>query len=404
MEKKREIRYFGLIYLLVIGSASFWSYATNFYREVGLTSAQVGFINSACSLLSLLLLPVFGIISDRIRSPRKMLFLLSVLMIVPYIPLGLCGIWGQASFGLIFPLALISGTARSSTTTPMDAWAGAEISRLGVNFGNVRRYGSVGYIVASLLGSALIGVLFPNWSCFFFLLASTIPVLLIVGSRQGNEYENPAKKEERKESTGTLLRLVFRNYYFVTYLFLVIAFGLFTSIIGIDLSYLMDYVGAPRSSMGIVGSVRASTEIVVMVLLNRSKKLPPFWVLLVFSGILVAMENLLYASASSLLHICLITVFCSGISGGLYYSVANNYVFQVVDKRAGSTAMAVVGVARSLVSVLATGIGGGSIDRAGVTAMTSGIGVLEIVMTTLFLVACVIGRVVLKKPYVTERT
>jgi len=272
-----------------------------------------------------------------------------------------------------------------------------------VPFGNVRRYGSLGYIGASLLSSVLIGSVLPTWSCYFFLFASTLPVLLITGSARGRSYENPVKKEEKKEKTSVLLRMVLRNYYFVTYLFLAVAFGLFLGLVTVNLSYLMDHVGAPRSAIGIVGCVRPLTEIVVIALLNRQKKLPPYWVLLVASGVLIAMEHLLYAYASSLLHICLITVFCSGLSGGFYYGVGNNYVFRVVDSRAGSTAMSVLGITQSLVSVLAAGIGGTVIDRWGITALTTGVGVIAMAMTALFLLACVMGRLVWKKPYVTEQ-
>jgi len=402
MEQKREIRYFGMIYLLMIGSSSFASYATNFYRDVGLTGAQIGSISSTANLLALLLLPIFGVISDRIRSPRKMLFLLVCVMVLPYLPLGLSGVFSYAPFALIFPLAVLSNTARSATSTPMDAWAGAEISRLGVHFGNVRRFGSVGYICASLLGSLLIGSVLPTWSCYFFLLFSSLPVLLIVSGKQGKRYENPVKKEEKKEKTAFLLGTVFRNYYFITYLFLTVAFGLFLGLVSINMSYLMDYVGAPRSALGVIGCIRPITEIVVIAILNRQKKLPPYWVLLVASGVLIAMEHLLYAAASSLFHLCLITVFCSGLSGGFYYGVGNNYVFQVVDRRAGTTAMSVLGVTKSLVAVLASGVGGTIIDRWGITALTTGVGILAMVMTALFFLSCVIGRLIRKKPYVTE--
>jgi len=53
MEQKREIRYFGLIYLLMVGSSSFGAYATNFYREVGLNGSQIGLITSTANLLAL---------------------------------------------------------------------------------------------------------------------------------------------------------------------------------------------------------------------------------------------------------------------------------------------------------------------------------------------------------------
>jgi len=62
----------------------------------------------------------------------------------------------------------------------------------------------------------------------------------------------------------------------------------------------------------------------------------------------------------------------------------------------------VLGVAKSLSGVIGSGIGGQIIDRFGVTTLTSGVGIVSLVLTVLFTIACVYGRLIRKKPYVSE--
>ena len=401
MEHKKEIRYFAAIHFLLTSMMSFWSYSTNYFREVGFSGVQIGNINAIGTFVSMLMLPLAGVISDRIRSPRKTLFILAAGMLPSCLLLSFCGLWGMP-YWIFALLSAVIITSRQPANAMMESWAGGEVTKMGYSYGSIRRWGSFGYIVTSTLGAMLFGKYLPMWTCLLFSAVFCIPLLLLIGGHGGDAYAVPASKSEKGEKTAVLLRMVFRNYYFVTYLLVVLAFDLFLGIVNLDMSYLMDHIGANSAALGIVGSVRAATEIVVMILLSRRKKLPPYWVMLIASGVLIAAEHLLYPVADSLLDMCLITAFCSGLSGGIFYGFGNNYVFQIVDRRAASTAMAVLGVAKSLCGVIGSGIGGQVIDRFGVTVLTTGVGIVSMVLTVLFATACVYGRLIRKKPYVSE--
>lgn len=404
MDKKsrREILYFGAIHFLLTSMMSFWSYSTNYFREIGFTGAQIGNMNAVGTFFAMLLLPLTGIISDKIRSPRKTLFFLAACMLPANILLAFGGhlalpVW------VFTLLCTVIVSARQSANSMMESWAGGEVTRLGYSFGSVRRYGSFGYICISVIGVVLFGKLLPTWTCLLFSAGFSFPLLYLIASHRGDAYSEAPVVKEKREKTGNLIKLVFCNYYFATYLLLVMAFDLFLGIVNLDMSYLMDYVGADPSALGWVGGVRAGTEIVVMILISRQKKLPPLWIMLVASGILIALEHLLYTAASNVLHICLITVFCSGLSGGMFYGIGNNYVFKIVDRRAASTAMAVLGVAKSLSGVIGNSVGGKVIDQFGVTSLTTAVGIVSLVLTAGFLFCCVLGRLVWKKPYISEQ-
>jgi len=403
LSHKREIRYFAAIHFLMTSVTSFWGYCTNYFRDIGFSSTEIGNLNSIGTFSAMLLLPLIGMISDKIQSPRKMMFLLVAAMLPASLLLAFSGMLGLPYWVFVLLSALII-TARQSANPMMESWAGGEVTRLGYSYGSIRRYGSFGFICISLFGTVMLGPVLPTWTTMLCSAIVCLPLLWMVGSSRGNAYAAPAAAREKKTGSDSLFKLIFRNYYFVTYLFLVMAFDLFLGIINLDMSYLMDYVGAKPSMLGLVGGVRAATEIVVMIFLSRRKKLPPFWVMLTASGFLIALEHLLYPAAGSVLGLCIITMFCSGLSGGMFYGFGHNYVFQILDRRASGTAMAVLGVAKSLVGVIGTGLGGRIIDAYGVTTLTTGVGVLALILSVLFLLSCVLGRLVWKKPYVSELT
>jgi len=400
MEQKREIRYFAVIQLLMSAAGSFWAYSTNFFRESGFSGSEIGLINAVCTFVAMLILPAAGIISDKIGSPRRVLFLAMLCEVFPCAALAAFGVFSWVPFVLCILMTMLVVIAQRISGVSLNAWAGGELSRMRVSFGNVMYAGSAGYILCSVLGSVLIGPVFPVWSCFLLQTAVIVPMLLIIRSHRGDAYELPRQTTVKKASG--LLRLVLKNYYFLCYLLLQMAFGLFLGIIGLDLSYLVERVGAPLSAVGIVGGCRAGTEVVVMVLMSKRRRLPPYWILLTLSGVLIALEHLLYPCAENVFHLCLITVFCSGLSGGFFYGFGNSYAFQIVDHRAGSTAMAVLNLSSALVGVLGSGLGGIIIDRFGVLTLTTGVGILAMLLTVLFFLSCILGRFVLKKPYVSE--
>ena len=111
----------------------------------------------------------------------------------------------------------------------------------------------------------------------------------------------------------------------------------------------------------------------------------------------------LCAIGGSLGGMLFVTCIGTGLAGGMFYGIGANYVFKIVDHRAASTAMAVLGLTKSLVAMLGSGVGGQIIDRFGVLTLTTAVGFISLGFTVLFGLTCALGRFVLKIPYVSER-
>lgn len=401
MDKKRTIRFFAAIYFLFIAGNGFWNYATVYFREIGFESTQLGLMTAAGNCVAMLSLPFIGLLSDKLRSPRVVFAVVTGMAIVLHLLFPVVGSLLGAALIPTMILSVFGTLGRQTSNALLDSWIGGAMDKIGASFGTIRRFGSGAFVVASLVGSLLIGKVLPYWACFLFISLASLPVFLLTVSSTGKGFEVGAKKE-RPVSTATVLKSIFKNYYFVTYLFMVIAFDAFLGIIGLDMTYIMDFVGTVRSNVGYVGVVRAGTEILIFILIGRAKKLPPYWVLLTISSALIAGEHFLYPTMNSLWDMLAVTLL-SGVAGGFYYGIGANYVFKIVDHRAASTAMSVLGVVKALIGIVGNGVGGIIIDKFGVITLTTGVGILAAVMTVLFFGSCLLGRFVWKIPYVSEK-
>ena len=402
MDRKKIIYFFGATQFLLIAANGLWFYAIIYFRELGFDSRQIGLMSSVGTFLGMGMLPLLGIISDRHLSPRKVFILMGVTLAVVNALFPVCGLLLGAAFLPFAVLVSIRTVGTQAANSMLESWAGGEMDRLHVSFGNVRRFGSLGYVITSLIASALVGPVLPTSSCFVLMPVLGVCMLLVCAGPKSRHLSGETEKKEKKQvKTKELLGLVFKNYYFVTFLLMVLAFDSFLAIVNLDMSYLMDHAGTAQSNVGVVGAVRATTEIVVMILLSKRKKLPSLWIMMGLSGLLIAAEHLLYPFARGLGGMMAVTL-CSGLAGGMYYGYGTNYVFQIVDRRAAGTAMSVLGLVKAAIGVVGSAVGGEVIARSGVITLTNAVGVFALTLSVLFVIATLIGRYVLKKPYIHE--
>ena len=400
MDRKKTIGYLGAMYFLYIASNSFWMYSTNYFRDIGFASDQIGMINATGSFVAMFMLPLVGVLSDKIGSPRRVFAWMMGIVAPLHLLFPVVGsIWGNVFVPFLI-LCVVSTVCRQSGNSLLDSWIGAEMDKIGASFGTIRKFGSGAFVIGSIIASLLIGKVLPNWVCFLFVGCMAVPIFLLASSHKGDARR---ETQEKPAKLSSVLKYVFGNYYFVIYLLIAMAFDAFLGIINLDMSYLMDEFGTDRANMGYVGAVRAGTEVIVMLLIARSKKLPPYPVMLVASGVCVALEHFLYPHITGLGGMLLATFIGTGIAGGMFYGIGANYVFKIVDHRAASTAMAILGLTKSLVAMLGSGVGGQIIEKYGVLTLTTGVGILSLSLTLLFGIACLLGRFVLKIPYVSEK-
>jgi MFS transporter, PPP family, 3-phenylpropionic acid transporter len=116
-----------------------------------LSAAEIGLVSAAAPAARILIGPLIGFACDRYRLGRGFLFALAIVSAV-----GLSGFGLVRGFLPILLLTLIVAPLYPSIAPLIDAHALRRAGQNGLDFGQMRRWGSIGFIFANLLGGALI--------------------------------------------------------------------------------------------------------------------------------------------------------------------------------------------------------------------------------------------------------
>lgn len=355
------------------------SYQTVFLQGEGLTSAQIGVIASLSSIVGLSVSPVWGILSDRLHS-AKIPFLISICVTtVLYGMMPLLGHRARGSavfFGIYIPVIF---AFKQASNAMLDGWCIGELAPGGISYGSARMWGSIGYCVMSTLLGMSVGVLFSVRTAFLFMLPLLL-VLMGICSRLGQTTRADAERQPRKKGT---VRALLGNERFLVYLVYSLGLNIYLGITLIFMPYILEAAGCRADQMGTVTGLRALMEIISMLLgVKLSKKIPVKRILLL-PGILFGIEHLCYAQVRGLSGMFLVMVL-SGLAGGFFYSLGPSYIYQIVEPETVNTAQAFNAMDLTAVSIVGSALGGTIIRQWGVHTLTTGCGVLILLLTAFF--------------------
>jgi PPP family 3-phenylpropionic acid transporter len=117
----------------------------------GLSPFEIGVMLSAAYVIKIISNPIAGHISDRLGDRRLPLVVLATIAIVAYTPFAFTG-----GFWPLFVLTLIAAGAFTALTPLGDNLTLLAISNQGLHYGHVRVSGSLSFMVASGLASAIL--------------------------------------------------------------------------------------------------------------------------------------------------------------------------------------------------------------------------------------------------------
>lgn len=176
-----------LIYFLGLGASTF---LPKLYGEMGLSNSQIGVLSSIPTVFALVLMPMFGTMSDRVSQKRYLLLALLLLLAASNVLA-----YYSEGFLLLF-VATALYTIFSNAVRPITAAISLEYTRqIGKQYGPIRLFGSVGY----QLGALLVGMvmshslrnLYPLMAVTTVLTAATVLIMPDVKGHQHNRQKVP---------------------------------------------------------------------------------------------------------------------------------------------------------------------------------------------------------------------
>lgn len=337
-------------------SAVIISYLPLYFKSLGFTSIQIGFLYSLGPLISIVSNFIWGVTSDRMRTIKKVLLLLLLFQIMLSIALGYATTYGAVVALLVafnffyYPMAPLVDSLAIVTTQAHNK-----------SFVSVRVFGSIGYAFSALLFGFVLGSIGSQYTIYVILTLAVISILL--GLFISDKQTSMSKME-----MGGLWKVLKQRevlYFFLCVLLLAVAHRLNEAFLGLSLLQL----GGAEAIVGWAWTLSSLSEIPIFFLLSaygeRFKELP-------LLAIAAAMYMVRFVIAALVQHPLLLmsTQVMHGVTFGIFFFVAIRFLNRIIPEDFRATGMAIYTIVWSSSAGLLSGtIGGPLMEMHGKNAV-----------------------------------
>ncbi len=355
-----------LYFLFNLAMPFYFMYANLHFRRLGFSGTQIGLISSSYFLMNFLCQPLWGYISDAFRARRKVMMALIFISSVTV----LAYLRATSFIGILFTAAAL-GTTFSAVMPILDATGLDYVRRAGDNYGNIRLWGSVGFMVAGVIGGQLTGF-FGIRSVFIACSAALIGMGLISISlpKTEEESETPHDIEGSRIMVPDLtktqqIKILLSNRKFLIFL---VATFLVQACMSMGFGFLNIHVsnlGAADAFIGIIWAVAALSEIPAFKGMAYFQRRLGSRGLILMSYTTLAIRWFLFYLVKTPLMIIPVQLL-QGFSGGYYFGGSVMFVQEEAPEGLKATGQTIFGaVSMGLGPIVGMTLGGQLVDRWG---------------------------------------
>jgi len=348
------------------------SFLPLYLKYKGLTGTEIGWVLAIGPFASIISQPFWGYLSDKYKTVKRMLIISVIgMLIFSIVFFQMDSLLAILVFGAFFyffssPVGALS-----------DSLAQRRANELGISFGRIRTWGSVGFAFSSLIVGELLarfGIEFIVWP--YVILGTAL--LLIAFSIQDVEADaDPVRFSDIKKLIGNKRFVLFLFFM----MFITIGHRANDSFIGIYIAEL----GGSEGLVGISWFVGVISEAAVFALAALwFRKLHPIGFIIIAS-ILYTIRWFVYGTATSP-YLIISLQFLHGLTFGVFYVAAFDYITRIIPKLLQSTGHLIFYSVFFGVSGIIGSLGGGAILEAyGGQTLYAWMGFLVLVGTICFL-------------------
>ncbi len=173
-DQRRGLLIVRVLYFLYFGGVgAYWSFINVYYRSLGLSGTQIGLVNTAAPLVAIGAATLWGVLSDRLGQPRKVLAIALPGVIASTLLLSTA-----RPFGLIVLFACLLALFNSATIPLLDNTTLRLLGERRGQYGRYRVLGSFGFILTSLTAGYLYEVTGLTW--IFYIYAAILALMLLI--------------------------------------------------------------------------------------------------------------------------------------------------------------------------------------------------------------------------------
>lgn len=346
--------------ILFIGLGAYNTFLPVYLENtLGFSSSQVGIIVSIPSILGIIFVPIWGLLSD-LMNKQKLILWINVLVSL------LCaGIYTiTKSFLAVFIVAIFLEMFRNSILPLTDTITTAYCEKTNKNYGNIRVIGSLFFAVASFLCGQLIKMTNNDLMFFYVFIVSMIGCLIITPTLPTLESNTKPEKVNLKQD----LPLLFKNKAYLLILLCGICVNSLTEAMASYQGIHLINLGAGSDLVGLLTVFMVLPELFFMVKTKSLLEKYGMVKMISFASIALILRWVVYLFTSNPL-IFMIATSMHGVAISIIIICSFDFIGKVVDKKLYTTSMTVysftIGISYSLMKLLY----GGLIDMFGIKSI-----------------------------------
>ncbi|ALC84772.1 MFS transporter [Bacillus sp. FJAT-22090] len=330
--------FFGLLALFI-------PFLPVYLEDKGLSASEIGLVIGTGGFVTLIAQPLWGFISDKTKTIRKvMLILVSLTTIFGYF------LFNVDSFVLLVMFALLVYFA----LMPLDPlteslnFTVSEMAR--VSYGSIRTYGALGYAILSLIVGFSMDYFGMNSASILFAILGLISFAIV--------WFMPDVQASTKPVTMEGLKQVLKNKEMLLFLVMVFISSIPARMNDTFLGLHLRALGGDTSLIGIAFFIAATSEIVIFALsfwwLRKGKELE----IITMATFFYFLRFILAAFILSPLALTLLQVL-QMFTFPIFYTAAIQYLYQIMPKEWRATGQTVLALLFfGLSSIIASYAGG----------------------------------------------
>lgn len=323
------------------------SFLPVYLKAKGLSGTEIGWILAVGPFAAILAQPFWGYMSDKYKTIKKILLILVIGLLFTSV------LFFQMNS---FIAIIMMGALFYFFTTPIgalgDSLAQRRADEMGVSFGTIRTWGSIGFATSALvIGELLdrIGVEYMIWPYLFF---GTIALIVILRLKDVKGSQGPLHIKD--------VTIIFKNKPFLIFLFIMLFISTThranDSFIGL---YIVELGGTERL-IGIAWFIGVASEAVIFACAGWWFRKFHSLIFVTIAGGLYALRWFLFASVDDPLLILGLQIM-HGLTFGVFYVASFDYVTRLIPKHLQSTGHLIFYAVLFGLSGIIGSLGGGAI-------------------------------------------
>ena len=325
-----------LQYVFYTGWACYSPFITVFLLDKKVNATTIGTILAVNSMISIIAQPGWGMVSDRVRSVKRvfMALLFASALLIFFLPF----FHTTLAFVFIFPFIMLF---LSPLQPLMDNWVIQGIKRqAGTAYGSSRLWGSIGFAVMAVIMGKVISIFPVNVTFFVFAAIAVLTLLLCTGipNPAGSVGGHSVPAGTGSESSKSILRSLLKNYLYVTFIVLSCVFNIFVVPMVNFLPKFLEHIGGSTTLYGWAIAVGAMSEVPVLYFSRRliAKFRPLTLIMTAFVFFIIRLS--LYSLFSSP-AVVLLAQSMQGLSYGLFLAGSLYYMDLLAPRGTKATAV-----------------------------------------------------------------